>query len=248
GLNRLVQRKYANSAITTHTYDAAGNLLTIGNVLGTGAVVSRFTYTYDKANHRKTQLEADNTRVTWTYDKAYQLINEKAAGGPTNTAYNVSHSYDPAGNQILTNDGTTVTTYTYSSANRLNRALINGNATTFSYDAAGNRTKQQAGPHSTLYNWDAAGRLVSVDVAAGAVTFTYNADGQRVVKQSTDASITGFLYDHKKLLHETDAADTILKTYTTTTDEEYGDLISETGETYHQYDAQANTNALIDDA
>jgi hypothetical protein len=34
-----------------------------------------------------------------------------------------------------------------------------------------------------------------------------------------------FLYDHKKLLHETDGADNITKSYVSSTDEEFGDLI-----------------------
>jgi hypothetical protein len=38
----------------------------------------------------------------------------------------------------------------------------------------------------------------------GLINFTYNADGQRVAKESNDGSSTGFLYDEKKMLHETD--------------------------------------------
>lgn len=178
GLNRLVQRKYANNALTTQLYDPAGNLQVIGNVLPSGTVVDRLTYTYDKANHRKSQWESDSTRTTWTYDKAYQLLNERAAGGPANTSYNVTHSYDPAGNRTLSNDGTTVTTYSYSVANRITLAVANGVRTTFLYDLAGNRTKQQSPSQVTVYNWDAAGRMISADLAAGIATFTYNADGR----------------------------------------------------------------------
>src|ERR1700728_70792 len=56
---------------------------------------------------------------------------------------------------------------------------------------------------------------------AGIVTLTYNADGQRTAKQSTDASVMGFLYDYKKLLHETDdIGGEITNTYATTSDGE----------------------------
>ena len=67
-------------------------------------------------------------------------------------------------------------------------------------------------------------------------------------KQSTDASVTGFLYDHKKLLAETDdVGGDVTNLYATTSDGEFGDLISEDGDTsFHQYDAQADTNALLD--
>ena len=58
----------------------------------------------------------------------------------------------------------------------------------------------------------------------------------------------GYLYDYKHLLHETDdVGGEITNTYATTTDQEFGDLISEDGDQYyHQYDAQACTNALLD--
>jgi hypothetical protein len=51
------------------------------------------------------------------------------------------------------------------------------------------------------------------------------------------------------LLQETDdVGGEITKTYATTCDEEYGDLIGEDGqELYHQFDAEANTAALLDD-
>ena len=60
-----------------------------------------------------------------------------------------------------------------------------------------------------------------------------------------------FPYHHKHLLHETEdgMGGEVSKTYASTTDDEFGDLISETGsELYHQFDAQANTNALLDEA
>ncbi|HXE56245.1 MAG TPA: hypothetical protein VN541_24675 [Tepidisphaeraceae bacterium] len=69
-----------------------------------------------------------------------------------------------------------------------------------------------------------------------------------MAKEGTDGSVTGFLYDYKKLLHETDAVGgSISNTYLTTTDEEFGDLLSEDEQQFtHQYDAMANTNALLD--
>ena len=87
--------------------------------------------------------------------------------------------------------------------------------------------------------------MVSAEPIAGEIELLYNADGQRVAKAST-----GFLYNYKHLLHETDEiGGEITKTYTSTTDDEFGDLISEDGsELYHQFDAQANTNALLDEA
>ncbi|NNM88460.1 MAG: hypothetical protein HKL95_08065 [Phycisphaerae bacterium] len=55
-------------------------------------------------------------------------------------------------------------------------------------------------------------------------------------------------YDYKRLLCETDTiGGAISPTYASDTTEEFGDLIGEDGQYIHQYDAQANTNALLDD-
>ena len=40
----------------------------------------------------------------------------------------------------------------------------------------------------------------------------------------------------------------VTRTYTAAADEEYGDLVGEEGEHAHVYDAQANTDALLDEA
>ncbi len=94
--------------------------------------------------------------------------------------------------------------------------------------------------------------LTAVETAAGRVTFTYNAIGQRVGKESHDGQATGFLFADKNLVHLTDGiGGDIDKTYTTTCDDEYGDVLSEgddESELYHQYDAQANGAVLSDDA
>jgi RHS repeat-associated protein len=85
----------------------------------------------------------------------------------------------------------------------------------------------------------------------GPVSFTYNADGQRVRKE-TPTETKKYLFDFRKLLAETDDVDNPLVEFTQTLDE-YGDLISEfddSGATtsYHAYDAQWSTEALLDSA
>jgi hypothetical protein len=39
--------------------------------------------------------------VTWTYDAAYQLINEDRSGA---NAYNTTYVYDPVGNRLVKNE------------------------------------------------------------------------------------------------------------------------------------------------
>jgi RHS repeat-associated protein len=40
--------------------------------------------------------------------------------------------------------------------------------------------------------------MATAEPAAGTTQFTYNTDGQRIAKQSTDSSVTGYLYDYKR--------------------------------------------------
>jgi YD repeat-containing protein len=142
-----------------------------------------------------------------------------------------------------------ITTYTYDRANRLKTVNAGGSVTTYTHDRAGYLIQKQSAIDLTEYTWNAAGDMTGAEVTAGTVNFTYNADGQRVSKESTDSSVKGFLYDYKKLIAETeDVGGDIVKSYDTTSDQEFGDLISEDGDNvYYQFDAQANANALLDE-
>jgi RHS repeat-associated protein len=208
------------------------------------------TYAYDKTNHRRFQYENDGTITTWTYDAAYQLSNERRAGGPLGTSFNITHTWDSTGNRLARNADGVLTTYTYSNANRLQKEVTGSAITTYTYDAAGNRTAKQDSSGYVYYDWDAAGRMSSAEPPGRLTQYLYNADGQRMGKQFYDSSIQGFLYDFNNLLHETDnLGGAIEKTYTTGIDDEYGDVFSEGGnELYHFYDAQQCTNALLDDS
>jgi YD repeat-containing protein len=142
-----------------------------------------------------------------------------------------------------------ITTYTYDRANRLQFADAGGAVTTYTNDLAGHRTAElRPSSDSTYYAWDAAGRMGAVEVMAGSVTLVYDADGRRVAKQGTDGSAVGYLFDVKRLLHETDeVGGEVNRTYASGTQDEFGDLVGEDGEFSHAYDAQANTDALLDD-
>lgn len=189
---------------------------------------------------------ADMTEDQWANMTVDQWANMPVSGNAT--SFNVTYTYDPAGNRITENNGTVITTLTYSPANRLQLANAAGTITTYTVDAAGNRTAQISPTETIYYAWDAAGNMATAEPAAGTVTLTYNADQQRAAKQSTDGAVTGFLYDYKRLLCETDTVGgAISQNYASDTTEEFGDLIGEDGQYIHQYDAQANTNALLDD-
>jgi YD repeat-containing protein len=103
-------------AVSTQTDDPAGNVAGITNFGPFLALVSRFTYTYDRADRRTNQVEADGTRSAWKYDRASRLLTEQRFGGPAGTTFVDAHSYDPAGNRTVHLNGATRTTYTYTPA------------------------------------------------------------------------------------------------------------------------------------
>jgi RHS repeat-associated protein len=258
GLARKVGRLLGNGGSTTIVFDPGGNQTNIHNRKAGGSPVSINTYTYDKTGHKRTCTETTGSNVavtTWSYDSAYQLINEKravsTAGGPFTLVFDTTYSYDPVGNRTLTTDiSGAVTTSTYSDADRKIKKVSPLGTTTYTHDTAGNRTEKQSPFQTTYYSFDARGLMVTANPPAGIVTLTYNGDRQRVNKQSTDGSTWGFVYDHMNLLERTDGDGATDTSYTAMIDEPHGDLLSEysaeNGELDHQFDASFNVQALLD--
>ena len=47
-------------------------------------------------------MESTGNRVTWSYDKTYQLTNEQRSGS---NSYNITYTYDPVGNRLVLING-----------------------------------------------------------------------------------------------------------------------------------------------
>ena len=54
----MMSMTHANSVVTSYTYDAASQLLTLGHQLG-ATTINLFTYTYDKVGNRKSKTSRD---------------------------------------------------------------------------------------------------------------------------------------------------------------------------------------------
>ena len=264
-LGRMVDQRLGNGNLTTQVYDAAGRITGVANATSSGGIRSRFTYTYDRAGNRAGMTRRDHNdnlqRVTWTYDKTYQLTHEEAtldvSPGMLFRMFNATFTYDPVGNRLreqeliefpVPSSGTT--TYAYDAANELKTEETAGGVTTYSYDADGNRTLKASDSARTTYTWDANNRLIEAEPSgASPVTFIYNAAGKRLGKHTTAAD-QKFIYDGNRLLQQTNASDSTQKLYTST-DNDYGDLVSEhtPGGTslYHLYDALGSTDRLLDE-
>ena len=77
----------------SYTYDAADRLTRLVNITSTGTTLSSFNYSVDAVSNRIRVIESDSTRVSWSYDNAYQLTRELCGGA---NSYAATYSYDAA--------------------------------------------------------------------------------------------------------------------------------------------------------
>ena len=138
------------------------------------------------SGNRQRVVESSGNRVTWSYDKTYQLKNEQRSGS---NSYNITYTYDPVGNRLTEINGGVRTTSSYDAANELTRSQVVAGITTYTSDASGNLlTSRNPSNQRTTNTWDFENRLTKVALPSGIVdTFTYNGDGQRVQKRTRPA-------------------------------------------------------------
>ena len=133
--SRVTGIHYANTTRTSYLYDNASRLLRVANLSSTSTTLSSFSYALDAVGNRLRVVESSGNRVTWSYDKTYQLKNEQRSGS---NSYNITYTYDPVGNRLVVINGGVRTTSTYNAANELTRSQVVAGITTYTSDAAGN--------------------------------------------------------------------------------------------------------------
>ena len=121
--------------------------------------------------------------MTWSYDKTYQLTNEKRSGA---NAYNMTYVYDAVGNRdVKTADGARTTTV-YDPANQIKYSVVAAGRMTYTFDANGNQqiVLEPSGSRTTT-TWTFENQPTLYKKPDGSrVTMSYNADNRRVVKES----------------------------------------------------------------
>jgi RHS repeat-associated protein len=185
-------RQVLDGAVTSTTYDPAGNVLSTTDPQG-----RRTAYTYNLTGHVATAVAAAGTGQAAATTYAYDLDG------------NVTAMRDPEGH---------ATTYAYDAANRRTASTFAGNVTTFGYDDAGNVTSitdpdgrrttyeldDQNHPVRTTYSWngdgysvtqayDAQGRRTEMTDPTGTHHYTYDAAGDLT---SASTGNDTFSYDY----------------------------------------------------
>jgi RHS repeat-associated protein len=205
----LVQTVYPDSSHVAQTYNALGQVKTLGK--DGSAVISSITY--DIAGGKKEVAYANGTSESYTYDPNKQyLLTGKTAQNGVETLQNIVYTYDPVGNITqITDTGSALpksTTYQYDDLSRLTRADITVDGSTetetFMYSPTGNILSKNAVAYTygndqhpqavtavgtDAYSYDANGNLVSAPNA------TYEYDGFNRLSYATNAGeITHYIY------------------------------------------------------
>jgi RHS repeat-associated protein len=243
--SRVTGIHYANTTRTSYLYDNASRLLRVANLSSTSTTLSSFSYALNGVGNRLRVVESTGNRVTWSYDKIYQLRNEQRSGS---NSYNITYTYDPVGNQLVLINGGVPTTSTYDAANELRTSnVFSVGITTYTSDANGNSlTSRNPSNQLTTNTWDFENRLTQVAIPSAIVdTFTYNGDGQRVQKIDSTGT-TKHVRDGQNIILETDASNIIQVVYTLQ-QELYGNLISQWRSgigSFYLYDGLGSTTQL----
>jgi YD repeat-containing protein len=171
--------------ITTYTYDAHGNALSI-SVQPTSDTTGGQGFNASPAG---------SPRIwTYTYNAAGQILS---ANGPRTDVQDVTtYTYDGQGNLVSVRNALNQTTTLggYDAIGRVGSITDpNGLVTTLTYDLRGRLTSRSQGGETTAYTYDGAGNLTNVSLPSGA-SYTYTYDQAHRLTQIADPQGNRIVY------------------------------------------------------
>jgi RHS repeat-associated protein len=154
------------------------------------ATVQDLTLSYDGASNITGITDAVGANLSQTFQ--YDLMGRVTQGAGVYGTDN--YTYDAIGNRMtrsLVNGGTTLTTYTYATANtQLTKAVTGSSTLNYTYDANGALiTRKLGNTTQASYTYNANARLAT----SGTAALKYNAFGERSVETITGGG-THFLF------------------------------------------------------
>jgi RHS repeat-associated protein len=189
-----------NANKTSTIYDALGRSLSITEKNSSNAVLSSFSYTYDKVSNVLScqevysQAAMPGRTAVNSYDKCNRLLSESISlttGGTTTTSY----SYDKAHNRASKTVGAVTSSFSYGNGSSANSNQLISYTTTsqpsvsFTYDANGNRATKTTAAGTENYTWDYENRLAQLTKpGVGIYKYQYDFRGRRVTRDESQAS------------------------------------------------------------
>jgi RHS repeat-associated protein len=171
GAGQVQRLNKGNRTYTTYDYDATSRLLHLINYSPHGSVNTRFDYTYDRRERRRTMGTVDGDWI-YEYDATGQLLRGVfASRNATIPNQDLQYIYDDAGNRVRTIENGVTRSYVADNLNQY--ASVPG--TNQQYDADGNLTFDGM----NTYEWDQQSRLHRVTDPEGVTEYEYDAFGNR---------------------------------------------------------------------
>jgi YD repeat-containing protein len=219
--NHETQITYPGGEVVNYTYDNAGRLLTVADVLN-GTTTYNYTYHYNPTTGQlQTFNRADGVVTSYGYDGAARLNDIKHVNSSNQTLAEYNYNaLDANGNAVnllttLNNGSQQQTLYSYDSLQHLVQVTYGGTATAvpntdetvaYTYDNNGNRLTQKttingAVTQSLTYSYGSANQLIQIVNQAGTLqaSYVYDPAGNRIEK-ITPAGNTYYAYNELNLL------------------------------------------------
>lgn len=186
--NRLTMTE-PDGNTTSYTYDALNRQVKIVNAAGDTTIT-----TYDPAGNVRSTTTPNSNVTTNTYDALNRLVQQVDSQALVQTT-----TYDPVGNVLTRLDGNgNGPTYGYDADNRITTMTdALGKPTTYTYDPVGNELSVvDRDGNTTSYTFDAINRRITVTDAQPATTqYQYDNVGNLIKLTDANGHATSYTYD-----------------------------------------------------